>query len=58
MALVSSFNVLCTIGPFRDGLLLIGAFNIKILNLLSFHRVLHERDSMTGNKGVTLMNLL
>ena len=30
-------------------------FNIKIPDLLSFHRVLNERDFMTGNKVVTLM---
>ena len=39
--------------PFKVGLLLRGSFNIEILDLLSFHRVLHERDSMTGNKVVT-----
>ena len=36
----------------RQGLLK-GMFNIEILNLLSFHRVLPKGDSMTGDKVVT-----
>ena len=41
------------LGPFNVRLLERGTFNTKILYLLSFHRVLYERDSMTGNKAVT-----
>ena len=32
-----------------------GAFNIEILYLLTLHGVLYNRDSMTGNKGVTFI---
>ena len=32
-----------------------GGFDIKIPNLLSFHRVLHKWDFMTGNKVVTFI---
>ena len=46
------------LGSFKVGILQKGTFNIEIPDLLKFHNVLHEKDSMTGKKVVTFTALL
>ena len=44
---------ICDRIPRQYGLEFKGQYNIEILYLLTLNGVLHNRDSMTGNKGVT-----
>ena len=46
-----------TLRSFKVGILYKGTINIEIPNLLSFYRVLNERDLLTGNKVVTCILL-
>ena len=42
------------LGALDVGILTVGLLILKYSTLLSFHRVLHERDAMKGNKVVRL----
>ena len=44
------------LGALDVGILNVGLLILKYSTLLSFHRVLHERDSLKGNKVVTSIN--
>ena len=44
------------LGAFDVGILNVGLWILKCSTLLSFHRVLHERGSMKGNKVVKFIH--
>ena len=49
--LFKSFH--CRLGAFGVGIFNVEPLILKYSTLLSLHRVLHERNSLTGNKVVT-----